>query len=86
MMLRIQKERISDRPIPNAEDYHQAWGLRPEHLARAEPGCRVLHPGPMNRGVEIASEVADGPQSMIRRQVRNGLYIRMALLLRLLQE
>lgn len=84
MMLRIQKERISGIEIPDADEYHRLWGLRREHLSLAEPGCKVLHPGPMNRGVEIASEVADGPNSLIRRQVRNGLYFRMALLLRLL--
>lgn len=83
MMLRIQKERISDIAIPGREDYHRAWGLRPEHIERAAPGCKVLHPGPMNRGVEITPEVADGPHSLIRAQVRNGLYARMALLLRL---
>lgn len=83
MMLRIQKERIRDVSIPDRDDYHRAWGLRPEHIERAAPGCRVLHPGPMNRGVEIDSGVADGPHSLIRAQVRNGLYARMALLLRL---
>jgi aspartate carbamoyltransferase catalytic subunit len=84
MMLRIQKERITEMAIPDAAEYHAAWGLKPEHLEKAEPGCRVLHPGPMNRGVEIASEVADGSYSLIRRQVRNGLHTRMALLLHLL--
>jgi len=84
MMLRIQKERIIDSDIPDAENYHRRWGLRPEHLALAAPGCKVLHPGPMNRGVEISSEVADGPGSLIRAQVRNGLHLRMALLVRLL--
>ena len=83
MMLRIQKERITDVNIPAAEDYHRDWGLTPARLALASPDCRVLHPGPINRGVEIASEVADGPQSLIRRQVRNGLYTRLALLLAL---
>ncbi|MDX1554649.1 MAG: aspartate carbamoyltransferase catalytic subunit [Xanthomonadales bacterium] len=85
MMLRIQKERISSAEIPAAAEYHRQWGLRPEHLELAEPECRVLHPGPMNRGVEIASEVADGPNSLIRTQVRNGLFLRMALLQCLLQ-
>jgi len=83
MMLRIQKERISGLNIPAASDYHRDWGLTAERLALAAPGCRVLHPGPINRGVEIASEIADGPQSLIRRQVRNGLFARMALLLAL---
>ncbi|HMB61137.1 MAG TPA: aspartate carbamoyltransferase catalytic subunit [Xanthomonadales bacterium] len=83
MMLRIQKERISGLNIPDAGDYHRDWGLTAKRLALASPECRVLHPGPINRGVEIASEIADGPQSLIRRQVRNGLYTRMALLLAL---
>ena len=83
MMLRIQKERISGLHIPAAEDYHRQWGLSAERLKLAEPDCFVLHPGPMNRGVEIASEVADSRQSLIRRQVRNGLHARMALLLNL---
>ncbi|HKJ17707.1 MAG TPA: aspartate carbamoyltransferase catalytic subunit [Xanthomonadales bacterium] len=84
MMLRIQKERIIDVNVPGADEYHHKWGLRQEHLELAAPGCRVLHPGPMNRGVEIASEVADGPRSLIKTQVRNGLYVRMALLQKLL--
>jgi aspartate carbamoyltransferase catalytic subunit len=83
MMLRIQKERISGLDIPDADQYHREWGLSAERLGLAAGGCRVLHPGPMNRGVEIASGVADGSQSRIRRQVRNGLYARMALLLTL---
>ena len=69
--------------IPAAEDYHRQWGLSEARLKQAEQGCFVLHPGPMNRGVEISSEVADSPQSLIRRQVRNGLHTRMALLLTL---
>lgn len=83
MMLRIQKERIFGLAIPAAEDYHKTWGLTEERMALAAPGARVLHPGPMNRGVEIASAVADGPQSLVRHQVRNGLHTRMAVLLTL---
>lgn len=83
MMLRIQKERIVGLAIPAAEDYHKAWGLTEERMTLASPGARVLHPGPMNRGVEIASTVADGPQSLVRCQVRNGLHTRMAVLLTL---
>ncbi len=83
MMLRIQRERISGLDIPDADEYHREWGLNAERLGLASQGCHVLHPGPMNRGVEIASGVADGSQSLIRRQVRNGLYSRMALLLTL---
>jgi len=83
MMLRIQKERIFGLAIPAAEDYHKTWGLTEERMALTAPGACVLHPGPMNRGVEIASAVADGPQSLVRRQVRNGLHTRMAVLLTL---
>ena len=84
MMLRIQKERIDTMEIPDSDEYHRKWGLRAEHLDLASPGCWVLHPGPMNLGVEIAPEVASGPQSLIRRQVRNGVFARMALLHHLL--
>lgn len=83
MMLRIQKERINGLHIPDAEEYHSEWGLHTKRLAKAMPGCYVLHPGPMNRGVEISSDVADSHHSLIRSQVRNGLYARMALLLTL---
>ena len=83
MMLRIQKERILDLRIPEAADYHKDWGLTEERLALAAPHCRVLHPGPINREVEIASAVTDGPQSLIRKQVQNGFHTRMALLLAL---
>jgi len=86
MMLRIQKERISGLEIPAADKYHRDWGLTESRLALAAPDCRVLHPGPINREVEIASAVADGPQSLIRKQVRNGLHTRMALLLALAGE
>ena len=83
MMLRIQKERISGLDIPEPGAYHREWGLDAVRLGLASDGCYVLHPGPMNRGVEIASAVADSRQSLIRSQVRNGLYARMALLLKL---
>ena len=84
MMLRIQKERISDSAIPDVNNYHREWGLKQEHLELAEPGCKVMHPGPMNQGVEITPDVAYGSQSLIRRQVENGVYARMALLHHLL--
>src|SRR5215469_15666383 len=80
MMLRIQKERFGDADVPDGEKYFAAWGLTPERLALARPNAIVMHPQPMNRGVEIASEVADGPQSVIRDQVRNGVAVRMAVL------
>ncbi|HEV2286860.1 MAG TPA: aspartate carbamoyltransferase catalytic subunit [Steroidobacteraceae bacterium] len=80
MMLRIQKERFGDADVPDGDKYFAAWGLTPERLALARPGAIVMHPQPMNRGVEIASLVADGPQSVIRDQVRNGVAVRMAVL------
>ena len=80
MMLRIQKERFGDADVPDGEKYFAAWGLTPERLALARPDAIVMHPQPMNRGIEIASEVADGPQSVIRDQVRNGVAVRMAVL------
>ena len=79
MMLRLQRERMDAAGWPDADAYHQCWGLRREHLALAAPGCRVMHPGPLNRGVEIASGVADGPHSLILDQVRMGVSMRMAL-------
>ncbi len=83
MMLRIQRERMNDARIPDAATYHREWGLTRERLRRARPEAIVMHPGPMNRGVEIASDVADGPQSVIRQQVANGVAIRMAVLSRI---
>ena len=80
MMLRIQKERMGDADLPDGGQYFAAWGLTAERLALARPDAIVMHPQPMNRGIEIASEVADGPQSVIRDQVRNGVAVRMAVL------
>jgi len=80
MMLRIQRERMGAADLPEGEEYFAAWGLTSERLALAQPGAIVMHPQPMNRGIEIASEVADGPQSVIRDQVRNGVAVRMAVL------
>jgi aspartate carbamoyltransferase catalytic subunit len=80
MMLRIQKERMSEADLPEAAQYFAAWGLTPERLRLARPDAIVMHPQPMNRGIEIASEVADGPQSVIRDQVRHGVAVRMAVL------
>jgi aspartate carbamoyltransferase catalytic subunit len=80
MMLRIQKERMFETDIPDAAGYFARYGLSPARLKRARHDAIVMHPGPMNRGVEIAAEVADGPQSVIREQVTNGLAIRMAVL------
>jgi len=83
MMLRIQRERFGQLVVPDEKTYFENWGLTPRRLALATPGCHVLHPGPVNREVEIASEVADGPHSLIRKQVANGVYTRMAVLLAL---
>jgi len=80
MMLRIQKERMSHAALPDGDRYFAKYGLTPERLALAKPDAIVMHPQPMNRGIEIASDVADGPQSAIRDQVRNGVAVRMAVL------
>ena len=80
MMLRIQRERFADRDVPAGGDYFQLFGLTPARLALAKPDAIVMHPQPMNRGVEIDSAVADGPRSVIRRQVANGVAVRMAVL------
>ena len=84
IMLRIQKERRADTQFPDAANYHAHYGLNSRRLALAKPDCQVLHPGPINRGIEIAPEVADGPQSRILDQVANGVAVRMAVLAELL--
>lgn len=80
MMLRLQRERMDEGLVASLDDYHRDYGLDARRLRRAAPDAVVLHPGPMNRGVEITDEVADGPQSLILRQVRNGVAVRMAVL------
>jgi aspartate carbamoyltransferase catalytic subunit len=80
MMLRIQRERMAQADIPDGEEYFARYGLTEPRLRLARPDAIVMHPQPMNRGIEIASEVADGPQSVIRDQVRNGVAVRMAVL------
>jgi aspartate carbamoyltransferase catalytic subunit len=80
MMLRIQKERMGQVDLPDADRYFTMYGLTPERLELARPDAIVMHPQPMNRGIEIASDVADGKQSVIRDQVRNGVAVRMAVL------
>ena len=80
MMLRIQKERMAETDIPDFDAYCARYGLSGHRLKRARPDAIVMHPGPMNRGVEIAADVADGPQSVIREQVANGVAVRMAVL------
>lgn len=79
MMLRVQRERIA-AGAPDERAYHADWGLTPQRLARAAAGALVMHPGPFNRGVEIASGVADGAQSVILEQVALGVPVRMAAL------
>ena len=80
MMLRIQKERMAEAAALDGEAYVREYGLTAKRLALAAPDAIVMHPGPMNRGVEIDSEVADGPRSVIREQVNNGVAVRMAVL------
>ncbi len=80
MMLRIQKERFAQTEVPDGEEYFARYGLSAARLRRTSPHAIVMHPQPMNRGIEIASDVADGPQSVIRAQVSNGVAVRMAVL------
>jgi aspartate carbamoyltransferase catalytic subunit len=80
MMLRIQRERMGQVDLPDADRYFAIYGLTPERLKLARADAIVMHPQPMNRGIEIASDVADGKQSVIRDQVRNGVAVRMAVL------
>ncbi|MCD9029285.1 aspartate carbamoyltransferase catalytic subunit [Luteimonas sp. BDR2-5] len=80
MMLRLQRERMEEGLIDSLDDYHRDYGLDARRLRRAAGDAVVLHPGPMNRGVEIDDEVADGPQSLILQQVANGVAVRMAVL------
>lgn len=80
MMLRIQMERQDKGFFPSTLEYSKYWGLNMERLSRAKKDAIVMHPGPMNRGVEIASEIADSPRSVILEQVTNGLAVRMAVM------
>ena len=81
MMLRLQKERMAGGPVPSAREYFRFFGLDAARLAKAAPDALVMHPGPMNRGVEIDSDVADDPhRSLIREQVEMGVAVRMAVL------
>lgn len=82
--LRLQRERMEEGLVDSLELYFQRYGLTPERLRRAKPDAIVMHPGPMNRGVEISDEVADGPQSVIMEQVSNGVAVRMAVIRELL--
>jgi aspartate carbamoyltransferase catalytic subunit len=78
--LRLQRERMRGAFIPSEGEYYRRYGITEERLQRAKPDCVVMHPGPMNRGVEIDSAVADGPRSLISQQVANGLAVRMAVM------
>jgi aspartate carbamoyltransferase catalytic subunit len=80
MTLRIQKERMESHQIPQGDEFFKQWGLTKERLRLAKPDAIVMHPGPMNREVEIASDVADGPQSVILKQVTFGIAVRMAVM------
>jgi aspartate carbamoyltransferase catalytic subunit len=80
IMLRLQNERMRGALLPSAQEYFKHYGLTEEKLARARPDCIVMHPGPMNRGVEIESAVADGPQAVILEQVTFGIAVRMAVM------
>lgn len=84
MMLRIQLERQNDAFFPTLREYSRTYGLDERRVALAKPDVAILHPGPVNRGVEISSEVADGPYSLILDQVTNGVAVRMAIFYHLL--
>ena len=80
IMLRLQNERMSGALLPSSQEYFKSFGLTPERLQLAKPDAIVMHPGPINRGVEIASSVADGPQSVILSQVTFGIAVPMAVM------
>ncbi len=80
IMLRIQQERQGKTLMPNAREYSRYFGLNPDNLKWAKPDAMVMHPGPINRGVELSSYVADGSQSHVLKQVENGVAVRMAML------
>jgi aspartate carbamoyltransferase catalytic subunit len=79
-VLRLQRERQSQGLLPSAREYHRSYGITLERLAGAKKGLTIMHPGPINRGLEITPEVADGPYSVILDQVLNGVAVRMAVL------
>jgi aspartate carbamoyltransferase catalytic subunit len=80
MLLRIQLERMEGAYFPSLREYFNVFGMTEARLTLARPDVMIMHPGPLNRGVEIASEVADGPYSVILDQVANGVAVRMAVL------
>jgi aspartate carbamoyltransferase catalytic subunit len=79
-ILRIQLERQKSGLFPSIREYARIFGLNEKRLAHAKDGLMIMHPGPMNRGIEITAEVADGPHSVVLNQVTNGLAVRMAVL------
>jgi aspartate carbamoyltransferase catalytic subunit len=80
IMLRLQKERMTSALLPSESEYFKCFGLTEKKLKIAKPDAIVMHPGPINRGVEIESHVADGKQSVILKQVSNGIAVRMAIM------
>jgi aspartate carbamoyltransferase catalytic subunit len=80
IMLRLQNERMNGALLPSSQEYFKGFGLTPQKLALAKPDAIVMHPGPINRGVEIDSAVVDGPQSVILPQVTFGIAVRMAVM------
>jgi aspartate carbamoyltransferase catalytic subunit len=84
MMLRLQLERMEGQLIPSSQEYFRLYGLTAARVERAAPNAVVMHPGPMNRGLEIASAVADGDRSLILPQVTNGIAVRMSIMAKLM--
>ena len=81
MTLRLQQERMSQHLLPSLREYHQQFGITYDRLKQCKPDVRILHPGPVNRGVELSSDVMDDPKlSLVPHQVTNGVAVRMALL------
>jgi aspartate carbamoyltransferase catalytic subunit len=79
-VLRVQQERIGRALLPSLREYYARWGLSDERAERLKPDALVMHPGPMIRGDEISTAVVDGPRSLVREQVANGVAVRMAVL------
>ena len=78
--MRVQRERLAEQLFPSLREYSALWGLDARRMNRMKPDALVMHPGPMNRGVEIAADVSESPRSIILDQVSNGLAVRMSLL------
>ena len=86
IMLRLQRERMMGAVIPSEHEYYHLYGLTEEKLSMAKPDITVMHPGPINRGVEMDSQVADGPRSVILQQVTYGIAVRMAVMSMAMQQ